>query len=124
MIQAISLNEKGEFNIPLSDPSQTLRIQTLLNSILKSKVTKQKIQGGALIQASAYGLERKPRYVYEGEGENKRLKYVECYIPCPTEELYNLLLDPETHELNIDKKDSKGNYIVPRKYLEVIGYRV
>lgn len=124
LIQAISLNEKGEFNIPLSDPSQTLRVQSLLNSILKSKVTKQKIQGGALIQASAYGLERKPRYVYEGKGENKRLKYVECYIPCPTEELYNLLLDPETHELDINKKDKKGNYIVPRKYLEVIGYRV
>lgn len=124
LIQAISLNEKGEFNIPLSDPSQTLRIQSLLNSILKSKVTKQKIQGGALIQASAYGLERKPKYVYEGEGENKRLKYVECYIPCPTEELYNLLLDPKTYELDIDKKDKKGNYIVPRKYLEVIGYRV
>lgn len=124
LIQALSLNEKGEFNIPLDDPSQTLRIQALLNSILKSKITKQKIAGGALIQASSYGLSRKPKIVYEGKGDNKRIKYMECYIPCPTEELYNLLLDPNTHELDINKKDSNGNYIVPRKYLEVIGYRV
>ena len=124
LIQALSLNDRGEFNIPLDDPSQTLRIQALLNSILKSKITKQKIAGGALIQASSYGLSRKPKIVYEGEGDNKRIKYMECYIPCPTEELYNLLLDPNTHELDINKKDSNGNYIVPRKYLEVIGYRV
>ena len=124
LVKALSLNKDGEFNIPLNDPSQTLRIQALLNSILKSKVTKQKIQGGALIQASAYGLNRKPRLVFEGKGENKKLKYMECYIPCPTEELYNLLLDPNTHELDINKKDESGNYIVPRKYLECIGYRV
>lgn len=124
LIKALSLNKEGEFNIPLNDPAQTLRIQALLNSILKSKVTKQKIQGGALIQASAYGLNRKPKLVFEGEGENKRLKYMECYIPCPTEELYNLLLDPNTHEIDINKKDETDNYIVPRKYLECIGYRV
>lgn len=138
LIQALSLDKDGNFNIPLSDPSQTLRIQALLNSILKSKVTKQKIQGGALIQATPYGLKREPKLVFEYEGKEVkmseeeakksgkklRLKYMECYIPCPTEELYNLLLDPDTHELNVDKKDENGNYIVPRKYLEVIGCRV
>lgn len=124
LIQALTLDKDGNFNIPLNDPSQTLRIQALLNSILKSKVTKQEIQGGALIQASAYGLKREPKIVFEGEGESKRVKYMECYIPCPTEELYNLLLDPETHELDINKKDENDDYIVPRKYLEAIGYRV
>lgn len=124
LVQALSLNEKGEFTIPLDDPSQTLRIQSLLNSILKNRVTKQKIAGGALIQASAYGLSRKPRMVYEGEGDSARLKYAECYIPCPTEELYNLLLDPKTHELDINKRDKDGNLIIPPKYLESIGYRI
>lgn len=123
LLEACSLKD-GKFNIPLDDPSQALRIQSLLNSIIKGRITKQKIRGGALIQASAYGLERKPKLVFEGKGKNKRLKYMECYIPCPSEELYNLLLNPETHEIDINKKDANGNYIMPEKLREVIGYRV
>lgn len=123
LIKALTLDENGNFNIPLIDPSQTLRIQALLNSILKNRVTKQKINGGALIQASPFGLDesKQPQIVYNEDGS---IKYFEAYIPCPTEELYNALLDPNTHELDINKKDSKGNYIVPEKYREVIGYRV
>lgn len=123
LIRALTLDKNGNFNIPLIDPSQTLRIQALLNSILKNRVTKQKINGGALIQASPFGLDesKQPQIVYNEDGS---IKYFEAYLPCPTEELYNALLDPNTHELDINKKDSKGNYIVPEKYREVIGYRV
>lgn len=123
LIRALTLDENGNFNIPLIDPSQTLKIQALLNSILKNRVTKQKINGGALIQASPFGLDesKQPKIVYNEDGS---IKYFEAYLPCPTEELYNALLDPNTHELDINKKDSKGNYIVPEKYREVIGYRV
>lgn len=123
LIRALTLDKNGNFNIPLIDPSQTLRIQALLNSILKNRVTKQKINGGALIQASPFGLDesKQPQIIYNEDGS---IKYFEAYLPCPTEELYNALLDPNTHELDINKKDSKGNYIVPEKYREVIGYRV
>lgn len=123
LIRVLTLDENGNFNIPLIDPSQTLRIQALLNSILKNRITKQKINGGALIQASPFGLDesKQPKIVYNEDGS---IKYFEAYLPCPTEELYNALLDPSTHELDINKKDSKGNYIVPEKYREVIGYRV
>lgn len=123
LIRALTLDKNGNFNIPLIDPSQTLRIQALLNSILKNRVTKQKINGGALIQASPFGLDesKQPQIVYNEDGS---IKYFEAYLPCPTEELYNALLDSNTHELDINKKDSKGNYIVPEKYREVIGYRV
>lgn len=123
LIRALTLDENDNFNIPLIDPSQTLRIQALLNSILKNRVTKQKINGGALIQASPFGLDesKQPQIVYNEDGS---IKYFEAYLPCPTEELYNALLDSNTHELDINKKDSKGNYIVPEKYREVIGYRV
>lgn len=124
LIKYFTLDENGNFNIPLDDPTQSMLIQQLLNSIIKSRVTKQKIKGGALIQATSYGMSKPPKIVYEGEGKNKRIKYVECYIPCPSEELYNLLLNPETHEIDIDKKDKNGNYILPEKYREVIGYRV
>ena len=49
MIKACTLDENGNFNIPLFDPIQSQRVQTLLNSIIKSRITKQKIKGGALI---------------------------------------------------------------------------
>lgn len=124
LIKYFTLDENGNFNIPLDDPTQSMLIQQLLNSIVKSRVTKQKIKGGALIQATSYGMSRPPKIVYEGKGKDKRIKYVECYIPCPSEELYNLLLNPETHEIDIDKKDENGNYILPEKYREAIGYRV
>lgn len=103
LIRALTLDENGNFNIPLIDPSQTLRIQALLNSILKNRVTKQKINGGALIQASPFGLDesKQPQIVYNEDGS---IKYFEAYLPCPTEELYNALLDPNTHELDINKR--------------------
>lgn len=124
LIKYFTLDENGNFSIPLDEPTQAMLIQQLLNSIIKNRVTKQKIKGGALIQATSYGMTNPPEIVYEGEGPNKKIKYVECYIPCPSEELYDLLLNPETHEIDINKKDENGNYILPEKYREVIGYRV
>lgn len=57
MVRACTLDPKtNTFNIPLYDPVQSQRVQTLLNSIIKSRVTKQKIKGGSLIQVSAFGL--------------------------------------------------------------------
>ena len=52
---ACGLNESGEFNIPLSDPIQSDRIQQLLNSIIKNHVNKQMVAGGPVVQVSCYG---------------------------------------------------------------------
>lgn len=122
---ALTLNSDGIFNIPLLDPSITYKIQSLLTSIVKNRVTKQKIAGGAFIQTSAWGFKREPKVIYNEDGS---VKYIECYMPCPSEELYNMLLDDKTHEVDINKKykgkDGKWHYIVPEKYRELIGYRV
>ncbi len=56
LLWACFTDENGEFNIPLSDPVQTYRIQQLLNSIIKNTVYKQKIAGGPVVQTSSYGL--------------------------------------------------------------------
>ena len=56
LMRACTLNEKGEFTIPLFDPIQSLRVQSLLSSVIKKTVTKQKIKGGSLIQVSSFGL--------------------------------------------------------------------
>lgn len=116
MIKACTLDENGNFNIPLFDPIQSQRVQTLLNSIIKSRITKQKIKGGALIQVSDYGLTDDLKIVFEGEGENKKIKYLECYMPAYSREFYEPLMDPETHQLDITK--------LPDDLRKLIGYRV
>ena len=126
LIEAVTLNENGQFNIPVFDPSQSQKIQELLNSIVKSRIVKQKINGGSLIQATAWALNEKDRpQIVWGTDKNgqKYIKYMEAYIACPDDRLYELLLEDDG-SININKKDSKGNYIVPAKYREAIGYRI
>lgn len=54
--RACSLDQNGEFIIPLSDQIQSIRIQQLLNSIIKSRINKQKVTGGPVVQASVFGM--------------------------------------------------------------------
>lgn len=116
MMRACTLDENNNFNIPLFDPVQSQRVQTLLNSVIKSRITKQKIRGGALIQVSDYGLTDELHVVFEGEGANKRIKYLECYMPAYSREFYEPLMDPNTHRLDVTK--------LPEDLRKLIGYRV
>ena len=52
------------------DPIQSQKVQTLLNSIIKSRITKQKIKGGALIQVSDYGLTDELQMVFKDKDGN------------------------------------------------------
>lgn len=126
LIEAVTLNKEGQFNIPIFDPSQSQKLQELLNSIVKSRIVKQEINGGSLIQATAWALNEKdrPQIVWDTDKNGQRyIKYMEAYIACPDDKLYELLLEDDG-SININKKDSKGNYIVPAKYREAIGYRI
>ena len=116
MIRACTLDENNNFNIPLFDPVQSQRVQTLINSVIKSRITKQKIRGGALIQVSDYGLTDELHIVFEGEGANKRIKYLECYMPAYSKDFYEPLMDPNTHQLDVTK--------LPDDLRKLIGYRV
>lgn len=116
VMRACTLDENNNFNIPLFDPVQSQRVQTLLNSVIKSRITKQKIRGGALIQVSDYGLTDELHVVFEGEGANKRIKYLECYMPAYSREFYEPLMDPNTHQLDVTK--------LPEDLRKLIGYRV
>lgn len=116
--------KNGKFTIPLFDPVQSQRVQTLLNSIIKSRITKQTIKGGALIQVSAYGLSDSLKIVWEGSGPTKRIKYMECYMPAYSRDFYEPLMDPKTHQLDINRKDKDGKFIFPEELRKLIGYRV
>lgn len=116
LIRACTIDPKtGNFTIPLFDPVQSQRIQQLLNSVIKKEITKQKITGGSLIQVSDYGLTDDLHIVFEGEGEKKRIKYVECYMPAYAFEFYDLLRD-ENGLLDANK--------LPEELRRAIGYRV
>ena len=115
MVRSCTLDENRNFNIPLFDPVQSNMVQQLLNSVIKSRVTKQKIRGGALIQVSAYGVTDQLKIVYEGEGENKRIKHLECFMPAYSREFYEPLMG-EDGKLDISK--------LPKNLRKLIGYRV
>lgn len=115
MVRACTLNDKGEFNIPLYDPVQSQRVQELLTSVIKNRITKQKIRGGALIQVSAYGLTDQLKIVFEGKREKKRIKYIECYMPAYSKEFYEPLMG-EDGQLDVTK--------LPDDLRKLIGYRV
>lgn len=70
MMRACTLDENNNFNIPLFDPVQSQRVQTLLNSVIKSRITKQKIRGGALIQVSDCGLTDELHIVFKDKNGN------------------------------------------------------
>ena len=55
LLYAVSTDEYGRFNIPLSDPIQAGRIQQLLNSIIKSRINKQMLPGGPVVQVTNFG---------------------------------------------------------------------
>lgn len=107
--------ETGEFDDPLYDPVQSNRIQTILNSIIKNTVTKQKIKGGSVIQVSSFGYTDQLSIVWEGTGENKRIKYLECYMPAYSRQFFEPLMD-NNGQLDITK--------LPEDLRKFIGYRV
>ena len=50
--------ETGNFRIPKGDPIQAKRIEQLINSVIKSRINKQKIAGGPIVQVSNFGTSR------------------------------------------------------------------
>ena len=148
---ACGLNESGEFNIPLSDPIQSDRIQQLLNSIIKNHINKQMIAGGPVVQVSCYGYSEDLSIRFKGkEGEllksfkeykaaankglseeqiiNQYKKYLkDNYASVAYYECYAPIYDKN---LLKDFMDKDGNVDVERvrkanpKLLEMVGYRI
>lgn len=117
LLEACAYDEKtGEFRLPLHDPVHSYRIQSLLTSIIKSRITKQRIKGGSLYQVTSYGLTDDLHIVYEGEGKNKRIKYFECYMPAYSREFFEPFMKEGSHVL--DPSD------LPEDLRKIVGYRV
>ena len=114
LLNAVTLKD-GKFQIPIYDSVLSTQIQALLNSVIRNRVIKQKIKGGAAIQVTSYGLVDPPKIVFEGEGANKRVKYVECYVPCYSEQLKEILMD-EHGNIDINKLPDELRYAVCNRF--------
>ena len=58
LLQACSVDENGQFRIPLGDPIQSKRIEQLINSVIKNRVNKQEIAGGPVVQVTNFGTSK------------------------------------------------------------------
>lgn len=67
LFQACSLDENGNFRIPLGDPIQSKRVEQLINSIIKNRVNKQTIAGGPVVQVSNFGLSKELNIRFKGK---------------------------------------------------------
>lgn len=124
---ALTLNEKGQFNIPLGDPVISGRVQSLLNSLLAKHVTKQRIKGGAAYQISSFAYNESLQIVWEtgsgeiwnkdvhGEKEKFKIKYYECYLPMWSKDFVDICTN-EDGSLDINK--------LPDELRKMVGYRI
>lgn len=120
MQKAVELDGDGNFNIPLFEPSQSARVQSLLNSIIKSRITKQKINGGSIVQASNFGLMDELEIHYKKDGS---IDYIDAYMPIYTEKFADQLTDLDGN-IDINKLDKDGNFIFPEELRRLIAYRI
>ena len=124
--------DNGKFVIPLNDPIQSTRIQQLLHSIIKSRINKQKVPGGPVVQTSCYGMEESYKIVFEKDGVT--LKYFECAMPVPSEALERDLIllakridDEKDIEYNgrlATPQEAVDHGLISEEQLKAIGYRI
>ena len=116
------------FNIPLSNPTTTLKMQELINSVFKNRITKQHIKGGNAILVSDYGLTDKLNIQYNIEGDKASgIKGIECYLPAYSKQFYEPFMvtkirrvngvEVEYQELDVTKLQQAG-------LDKLIGYRI
>lgn len=115
LLWACDTDEFGEFNIPLSDPIQSNRIQQLLNSVIKNTINKQEIAGGPLVQVSSWGTSSELNIRFK-TGQNKLLltekEFNELKSPFPNEQLipYGYRNRPDKWE-SADEAETYEEYI-------------
>lgn len=141
LLEACSVNENGEFNIPLGDPIQSKRVEQLINSIIKNRINKQKIAGGPVVQVTNFGTSKElnirfkdkkgnllqTRREFQGtDAEFKKyisenqagIAYFEVFAPVYANELFEKF------------EDEKGNIDIAAiekaspDLLKMIGYRI
>lgn len=112
------------FNIPLHSPSTTIKIQELVNSMFKNKITKQQIKGGNCILVSNFGFTDKLHILRNEDGS---VQGAECYMPFYTKEYFEPFMKDVTDENgNVIGREVDINAIRKQdpELLKMVGYRI
>jgi hypothetical protein len=120
VLDAIQLVPDGnggkKFNIPLNNPSTTMKLQEVVNAMFKNGVTKQHIKGGACVLVSNFGYTNQLHVVYNKEEDKASgVKYAECYLPAWSKKYFTEFMD-ENGNIDLEK--------IPDDLKKMIGYRI
>lgn len=100
------------FNLPLDCPTIVDKIQELVLSTFKNRITKQYIKGGACIAVSNFGFTDELKIHYNEDGG---IKYMDCYLPAYSKSLYEPFIG----------KDGMIDYSkMPDELKKIIGFRI
>ena len=147
LLQACSVDEEGNFRIPLGDPIQSKRVEQLINSIIKNRVNKQTIAGGPVVQVSNFGTSRELNIRFNSREKDKNGKpillktrkefdgtdveykeyikknqagiaYFEVFAPIYTNEIFTKFQNPDG---SVDMEAIEATH---PDLLKMIGYRI
>lgn len=144
LLLACSVDENGNFRIPLGDPIQSKRIEQLLNSIVKNRINKQKVEGGNLVEVTNFGTSKKLEirykdkdgnlltskrdYLSQGHTEEEFKQYLkenqygiayhECYAPAWAREVFQKFADEK------GSVDVEAIRMLSPDLLKMFGYRI
>ena len=119
-VDALQLDDNGNFVLNPNSPTIFNMMQEIVTSFFKNRISKQTINGAALIQAAGIGLDNDLRILFD---DNGKLLGAECYMPVTTRKFFEPLL--EEKEVN----GKKVKVLNPEKLKKAgldkaIGYRI
>lgn len=118
--EALQVDDNGNFVLSPNSPTMFNLMQELVTSFFKNRITKQTINGAALIQAAGIGLDSNLRMVFDEDG---KLQGAECLMPLTTKKFFEPLLEEKT--INGEKVKVLSPEKLKKAGLDkAIGYRI
>jgi hypothetical protein len=100
---------KTETTLPLWHPLITYKVETILNSIFKNNITKQKINGGNMVNATSFGVSDNLKFNVDKNGVIE----MQAILPWSTRKYF-----PQNEDGSIDLTK------IPKELKKIIGYRI
>lgn len=118
--RAFSLDDNGNFIIPLCDMSTINMTSEFLNSLVKNAVVKIKAPGKQLVSMSSFGITKKLKIEFEYDDDGKPIAYksMDCLLPAWSEALVKKCMNADG-TLDFDKLAS-----MDERMRKIIGVRV
>ena len=115
-LDALKMDSDGNFTLSPNCPTMFTLMQELITSLFKNRITKQKINGAALIQAAGIGLDENLRLVKDKKGN---IVGAQCLMPLTSKEFFEpLLKTDEEGRKYFDVND------LPEELSKAVGYRI